>query len=81
MKDAVSGGNPQDIESEIGDLLFSVVNLARKLNVDPEVALRGANDKFTRRFNAIEDKAEPDLQSLTLDEMEALWQTVKKDGL
>lgn len=81
VKEAVSGGDPQDIESEIGDLLFSVVNLARKLNIDPEVALRATNDKFTRRFNAIEEKAEPDLQSLTLDEMEALWQAVKKDGL
>ena len=81
VKDAVSAGNPDEIESEIGDLLFSVVNLARKLKVDPEVALRNTNDKFTRRFNAIEEKAEPNLQSLTLDEMEALWQAAKKEGL
>jgi len=81
VKDAVTEGNPDEIESEIGDLLFSVVNLARKLKVDPEVALRSANNKFTRRFSAIEDKAQPNLQSLSLDEMEALWQAAKKDGL
>lgn len=81
VKDAVVSGDTNEIESEIGDLLFSVVNLARKLEVDPEVALRGANDKFTRRFNAVEENAKPNLQSLTLDEMEVLWQAAKKAGL
>lgn len=81
VRDAVSGGNQDDIENEIGDLLFSVVNLARKLNVEPEAALRRANGKFTKRFNAIEARAKPSLDALNLDEMEALWQAVKRDGV
>ena len=81
VKEAVSSGTDAEIESEVGDFLFSAVNLARKLGVDPEVALRGANDKFTRRFNAVEDKASAPLETLTLDEMEALWQDAKADGL
>ena len=81
VRAAVSEGNQDDIENEIGDLLFSVVNLARKLNVEPEAALRRANGKFTRRFNDIETRAQPSLEALTLDEMEALWQAAKRDGL
>ncbi len=67
-----------DIErtDEVGDLLFAVVNYARHLGVDPEVALRGANAKFERRFRAIE-KA-PEFSSLPLAEKEALWQTAKE---
>ena len=81
VKEAVASGTAAEVESEVGDFLFSAVNLARKLGVDPEVALRGANDKFTRRFNAVEDKAKAPLEALTLDEMEALWQAAKRDGL
>ena len=65
----------------MGDLLFSVVNLARKLNVNPETALRAANRKFTQRFNYVEEKADPDLDALSLDEMEELWQAAKAEGL
>ena len=65
----------------MGDLLFSVVNLARKLGVEPEASLRQANAKFTRRFNAVEDRAKSELETLSLDEMEALWQAAKRDGL
>ena len=81
VSQAVATQNQAEIEAEMGDLLFSVVNLARKLNVKPETALRAANRKFTQRFNYVEDKAEPDLDALSLDEMEALWQTAKKAGL
>ena len=81
VSQAVTTQNQAEIESEIGDLLFSVVNLARKLNVEPEAALRNANTKFTRRFNAVEEMANPDLEALSLDEMETLWQTAKRDGL
>jgi len=80
VREAVADGNDDEIEDEIGDLLFSVVNLARKLKVDPEAALRRANGKFTQRFNEIEKRAEPDLKSLSLDEMETLWQAAKRDG-
>lgn len=78
---AVMSQNQSEIEAEIGDLLFSVVNLARKLDVEPEHALRGANAKFTSRFNFVEDSAKPNLEALSLEEMELLWQAAKKEGL
>lgn len=67
-------------EEEIGDLLFVVANLARHLKVDPEAALRAANDKFTRRFRYIETRlAAKGVKPGTagLEEMEALWQEAK----
>ena len=81
VNDAVKSGNQSEIESEVGDVLFSAVNLARKLGVEPEAALRRANTKFTRRFNAVEDKAPAPLEALTLDQMDELWQAAKRDGL
>ena len=65
-------------EEEIGDLLFVVANLARHLKVDPEVALRAANAKFTRRFRHIEAVLGPRMGSATLEDMEALWQDAKR---
>ncbi|UAK26619.1 nucleoside triphosphate pyrophosphohydrolase [Sphingomonas nostoxanthinifaciens] len=65
-------------EEEIGDLLFAVVNWARKLGHDPEVALRAANAKFERRFRAMEAIAGDGFAALTLEDKERLWQTVKK---
>ncbi|MEO7814985.1 MAG: nucleoside triphosphate pyrophosphohydrolase [Sphingomicrobium sp.] len=62
-------------EEELGDLLFAVVNLARKLNIAPEAALRAANDKFERRFRAIETA--PGFADLSLDEKERLWTAEK----
>ena len=72
--------NSAAIEDELGDLLFSCVNLARHLEVDPERALRRANDKFQRRFQAIEKlatQAGNDFSQLSTDEMEQLWVEVK----
>ena len=78
VSDAVNGeGN---IEEEIGDLLFSIVNVARFLDVDPEVALGKACDKFTNRFAYVESAAAKQgkiLADMTLDEMEALYQEGK----
>jgi len=70
-----------DVEKELGDLLFAVVNLARFLNVDPEQALRRAESKFTVRFDQMKQKAEREgllFHHLTLEQMEALWQSVKQ---
>jgi nucleoside triphosphate diphosphatase len=68
-----------ELEDEIGDLLFAVANWARQLGVDPEAALRRANAKFERRFRAIESKGGDGFAGLSLDEKEALWVAVKKD--
>ena len=65
---------------EIGDLLFAVVNWARKLGIDPETALHGATTKFERRFRAMEAEAGEAFPTLTLDQMEALWQRVKRQA-
>lgn len=82
VKDAISEGDQHHIEEEIGDLLFVAVNLARRLNVDPELALRQANRKFERRFRAMEQKADDAsiaFSSLDLPAQESLWQDVKRD--
>jgi len=74
---AGAGGDPAD---ELGDLLFATVNLARKLNVDPEAALRSTISKFERRFRAIEDGLAAEGRAPApelLDEMERLWQAAK----
>ncbi|MBB3710604.1 ATP diphosphatase [Limimaricola variabilis] len=72
---------PDEIEAEIGDLLFVMANLARHMGVDPEVALRRSNDKFTRRFKYIERELEKrgkrPVES-DLDEMDALWNEIRQ---
>jgi ATP diphosphatase len=81
LKAELSGSDPERLKDEVGDMLFVVANLARKLNLDPEACLRHANDKFSRRFNAMESGFEAEAKSmaeLSLDEMEAGWQRVKK---
>jgi XTP/dITP diphosphohydrolase/ATP diphosphatase len=69
----------QKAEDELGDLLFTTVNLARHLNLEPEFALRAANAKFRQRFNAIEAAAGgPEaLAKLSADELDQLWRTAK----
>jgi MazG family protein len=81
VKEAIASGDADAVEDEVGDLLFVVANLARRLSVDPEQALRKANAKFERRFRAMEQASKADaveFASLTLDEQEAYWQRVKK---
>ena len=65
--------------AEIGDLLFSVVNLARHLNVDPEAALREAAARFEQRFRKVETLSERPLAGMNIDELEALWQRAKRE--
>jgi ATP diphosphatase len=74
-------GPSQEIFEEIGDLLFAAANLARKLDVDAEAALRAANAKFERRFRAMEERARGRgeiFSSLSLPAQEALWLDVKR---
>ena len=72
--------SPQRASEELGDFLFSLANLARKLGIEPESSLREANDKFTRRFNALEEWFERRHRSVhgaTLNEMETGWAEIK----
>ena len=71
----------EGVREELGDVLFVMANLARQLGIDPEAALQGANDKFARRFGAMEEQARAlgvELSSLTLAELDDLWETAKK---
>jgi nucleoside triphosphate diphosphatase len=80
VKEASSTGNRDRIEDEIGDLLFSVTNLARHYGIDPERALRRTNAKFERRFRAVEEalgKQDRSLDEASLEEMEGLWVAAK----
>lgn len=74
----VEAAPADEIEEELGDLLFAVVNWARKLGVDPEAALRRANSKFEKRFKAMEAEAGDTFEALDLDAKEALWQNAKR---
>ncbi len=74
-------GRPEAIADELGDLLFAAVNLSRKLGVDPRAALERANDKFRRRFEALEHLAEQRglaVGRASLEELDALWDEVKR---
>jgi MazG family protein len=66
------------VEAELGDLLFTVVNLGRHLGVDAEMALRGCNLRFRERFRAMEMASDRPLEELSLDELEALWVAAKR---
>lgn len=77
---AMAGNDDDHTAAEIGDLLFSVVNLARKLKVDPEAALASANDKFSRRFVAVEEQITNSGRSMKdceLADLDAAWDAVK----
>jgi MazG family protein len=74
-------GHLSKAEEEMGDLLFAIANLSRKLGIEPEAALRRANEKFTKRFDAVEQafaERGTSLNEATLEEMEAEWQRVKR---
>src|SRR5688572_17856582 len=78
---ATGGATSAEAEEEFGDLLFSLVNVARKLGIEPEAALRVANDKFQRRFDAVERQVMASGQKfrdLNLDQLETRWQIAKQ---
>lgn len=79
MREAMRAGNLEEVEDELGDLLFVLANLARKLEIDPARALRRANAKFELRFRAVERAAgsRAALEAMSLEAMEALWQRAK----
>lgn len=80
VRESISSEQAHRLE-EIGDLLFTIINLARWMNVDPELALRQSNQKFSDRFQIIEQKAQTralDLSDMTLTDMQALWCEAKQ---
>jgi MazG family protein len=81
-KEAIESRQQEKIEDEIGDLLFAVVNLARKCKIDAETVLQSATDKFVARFNQLEDELKTrgrKLGEVELAEMDAIWGEIKND--
>ncbi|HEX8535411.1 MAG TPA: nucleoside triphosphate pyrophosphohydrolase [Allosphingosinicella sp.] len=74
-----AAASDQERSAELGDLLFSVVNYARHLGVDPETALRDASARFETRFRKVETLSERPLKAMSIDELEALWQRAKRE--
>ncbi len=82
LRAELDGADPARLRDEVGDMLFVVANLARKLDLDPEACLRHANQKFARRFGAVERRlaaAGRTPADATLAEMEAEWRAVKRE--
>ncbi len=82
IQEAIGTQNQERIEDEIGDLLFAVVNLARKCKIDAETGLQKATDKFVMRFNRVEDELKTcgkRLGDAGLAEMDAIWDAIKND--
>lgn len=81
LDEAIASGNKQKIEEEIGDLLFSCVNAARHLDIDAELALKAATDKFILRFSKTEELVafdSLDMKELNIDELDVYWDKAKK---
>jgi len=79
LREALSSGDAEAVESEIGDLLFTAVNLARWAKVEPEEALRKMLNRFTARFQAMESATEKPLRELSAAEWDLLWNRAKAD--
>lgn len=81
LKEAIASGNQEHIEDEFGDVIFSMINYARFLKVDAENALERTNKKFIDRFNKMEEAANnagKPLQEMSLEEMDNIWNEIKK---
>jgi tetrapyrrole methylase family protein/MazG family protein len=82
LREAVAGGDETKIENEVGDMLFTVVNLSRALGIDPGLALRGSNAKFERRFRQVESRLREegtDPASAGLKRMDSIWNQLKAE--
>ena len=82
LKEAIAENDPKKIEEEFGDLVFSLVNFARFLNIDAENALEITNKKFSNRFIQMEEKAiasGKNLNEMSLQEMDSIWNQIKRD--
>ena len=80
LKSAISSGNQENMVEELGDLLFSVVNVSRFIKVDSEEALYKACDKFVSRFKKVEALAQErgiDMESASLSQLDSLWDEIK----
>ncbi|MBJ6750401.1 nucleoside triphosphate pyrophosphohydrolase [Geomonas anaerohicana] len=81
FQEAMAAGDQQEMEAELGDLIFAIVNLGRFLSLDPEEALRKTIQRFTRRFSHVEETLHGrgrKLQDATLEEMDLIWEEAKK---
>lgn len=82
LERALAEDDPERAEDELGDLMFAIVNLARWIRLNAESALQRTNEKFLRRFRHIEERARQigrSIDSMTLEEMDALWEEAKAD--
>lgn len=81
IKEALASGNRREIEAEVGDLLFTAVNLARKLGVDAETSLASSTNKFLTRFKAVEEELASDgrrMEDTPLEELDVVWEKIKR---
>jgi MazG family protein len=82
LKKEIENSDKESIESELGDLFFSLINASRLYDIDPEAALEKANRKFMKRFNYLEKETLSkgiSLHDMTLDEMNVIWEKAKKE--
>lgn len=82
IEEALQGSSSKALKEEIGDLLFSIANLSRKLNINPEEALRVSVDKFEKRFKKMEKKIKErgkKFEDLTLKELDEIWESLKDE--
>jgi XTP/dITP diphosphohydrolase len=81
LRHEIDALNPEQMEAEMGDLLFSLINVSRLYGINPENALEKTNRKFIRRFNYVEQRANQtgrNIRNMTLDEMDELWNEAKR---
>ena len=84
LKQEIAASDKEKAESELGDLLFSIINVARLYKIHPDDALERTNKKFIRRFNYVEEAAiskGKQLKDMSLEEMDSLWNEAKAKGL